>query len=297
VTAASEETAMRRAVIGLAVVLSAAMWGPTAAGAGTQMVIEVFPGPNAIGQALSQANPGDVLNIHAGTYAERVEARIADVTLQAAGDGDVIIDGQCDYRIVVNVSAPGVTLDGLRVVGAGGFVPIEINFSGVDSGRVVNSSVEDTCGNAEYGVNVFDGGSMTISRVTATGFADAGIYIGLVMSTPRGPLVVSNNESFGNDRGIIVENSWGGKILVTGNYLPDNDTTGIWITNSDGVRVIRNRAFDNVLTGIELDSFSDSTLVRRNIAQGHTYDLSNEGGVGNCFLENTYTTSLGDISC
>jgi parallel beta-helix repeat protein len=288
---------MRRSAIGLAVVVAGFMGGATEASAGTHAIIEVFPGPNAIGQALSGANPGDVLNIHAGTYNERVEARVPDVTLQAAGDGDVTIDGQCQPRIVVNVSADGVTLDGLRVIGADGSVPIAINFSGVDSGRVVNSSVEDTCGDAEYGVNVFDSGSIVVSRVTASGFGDAGIYIGLVLSTPQGPLTVSNNESFGNDRGIIVENSSGGKIVVTGNYLHDNATTGIWVTNSDGVRVLRNRAFDNVLTGIDLDSFSDHNLVRRNVAQGHTFDLANEGGTGNCFLDNTYTTSMGDISC
>src|SRR5262245_30619216 len=118
---------MRRGAIGLAVLVSAALWRPLPAGAGTHAVIEVFPGPNAIGQALSLANAGDILNVHAGTYTERVEVGVADVTLQAAGDGDVVIDGQCQYRVVVNVSAPGVTLDGLRVIGANGVAPVEIN--------------------------------------------------------------------------------------------------------------------------------------------------------------------------
>ena len=41
----------------------------------------------------------------------------------------------------------------------------------------------------------------------------------------------------------------------------------------------------------EIDGFGDSD------SAGHTYDLANEGGSGNCFLSNVYTTSFGDITC
>jgi parallel beta-helix repeat protein len=157
--------------------------------------------------------------------------------------------------------------------------------------------VEDTCGGAEYGVNVYQAGSIQIIGVTATGFGDAGIYIGAITSTPRGPLLVKDNESFGNVRGIIVENSHGGQIDVRGNSVHDNTTTGIWVTNSDGVRVLRNTALDNGLSGIELDSLSDDNLIRRNTASGQTYDLANDGGTNNCFVDNNYTTSFGDITC
>jgi parallel beta-helix repeat protein len=221
-----------------------------------------------------------------------------DLTLQDAGDGTVIVDGTCSAADTILIKGDGVTIRGLRVIGAGvGFAPKEIDFVGVTSGRVLDSVVEDTCGNAEYGVNVFNSGSIRVIRTTATGFADAGIYIGQITSTQFGPLLLSDNDTYGNDRGIIVENSAGGQILVRSNSVHDNATTGIWITNSDRVRIQRNIVRDNGDAGIELDSFSDRNMVRQNVAQGQTYDLANHGGNGNCFLGNTYTTSFGDISC
>jgi parallel beta-helix repeat protein len=260
--------------------------------------IEVFPGPNAIHDALAIANTGDILDIHAGTYTEHFTVTIDDLTLQSAGDGTVIVDGACSATDTIQIKGDGVTIRGLRVVGAGsGFAPKEIDFLGVTSGRVLDSEVEDTCGNAEYGVNVFNSGSIRVIRTTATGFSDAGIYIGQITSTEFGPLVLSDNETYGNVRGIIVENSAGGQIVVRGNSAHDNTITGIWITNSDRVHIVMNTVLSNHDVGIELDSLSDRNLVRQNVAMGHTYDLANEGGTGNCFLSNIYSTWFGNISC
>jgi nitrous oxidase accessory protein NosD len=289
---------MRRMATGLAVLaLVVAVMGTAAAAPAGRTVIEVFPGPNAINDALAIANPGDTLNIHTGTYTERARITTKSLTLRAAGDGPVTVDAGCARGYTIDVAASGVTLRGLRVIGSAGLIPIEVNFSHVATGRIIDSTVEDTCGNAEYGVNVFQAGSIQIVRVTATGFADAGIYIGAITDTPNGPLLVSNNESFGNERGIIVENSAGGEILVRWNNTHDNFTTGIWITNSNGVHIQKNTVTDNNTAGIDLDGLSNDNLIRRNVSQGHTFDLANEGGVGNCFLDNTYTTSFGDVGC
>jgi parallel beta-helix repeat protein len=260
-------------------------------------VIEVFPGPNAVTTALAQANPGDVLNIHAGTYPEHVSIHTTNLTLRAAGDGEVTIDGTCSTPTTVDVQAAGTTLRGLRVIGAGQNAAIEINFWRVATGQVIDSVVEDTCGNAEYGINVFGSQTIRVIGNSATGFGDAGIYIGFITSTQRGPLV-QDNESFGNVRGVIVENSEGGQIRVAGNDIHDNQTTGIWVTNSDRVRVDHNTVMDNGDSGIELDPFADRNLIRGNTALGHVFDLVNSGGTnGNCWLDNDYVTSQGDISC
>jgi hypothetical protein len=48
--------------------------------------------------------------------------------------------------------------------------------------------------------------------------------------------------------------------------------------------------------GIELTVGSDHNVVTRNTALGHTFDLSNIG-TDNCFRNNVYVTSEGDISC
>jgi parallel beta-helix repeat protein len=291
---------MRRLAATAAVLVACSLAGtPAHAATGSgKVIIEVFPGPNAIHDALAVANAGDTLDIHTGIYREHFTVGIDDLTLQDAGDGTVTVDGTCSASDTIQIKGDGVTIRGLRVIGAGtGFAPKEIDFLGVTSGRVIDSEVDDTCGNAEYGVNVFNSGSIRVIRTSATGFADAGIYIGQITSTQFGPLVISGNDTYGNERGIIVENSAGGQILVRTNSVHDNATTGIWITNSDGVHIQRNSVLDNHDSGIELDSFSSRNLVRQNVSEGHTYDLANDGGNGNCFQFNTYSTSLGDISC
>ena len=50
-------------------------------------------------------------------------------------------------------------------------------------------------------------------------------------------------------------------------------------------------------TGIQLDSLSDNNLIAGNTALGNHFDLASEGGTGNCWTDNTYETSAGDISC
>jgi parallel beta-helix repeat protein len=261
-------------------------------------VIEVFPGPNAINNALDVAQPGDILNIHAGTYSERVNVDVANVTLRSAGDGQVTVDGMCTASTTVDVLAERVTLQGLRVIGAGlGGAPIAVDFSGRDTGRVISSVVEDTCGDAWYGINVYQGGSIKIIGNSTSGFDDAGIYVGDITSTPFGPLVIRGNETFGNNKGVIVQDSSGAEIQVISNSVHDNLATGIWVNLADGIRVVRNTLDDNGTTGIEVDEFSDGNVIRRNRALGHTFDLYDGGGNGNCWTENVYETSFGDISC
>jgi parallel beta-helix repeat protein len=291
-------TRFRCVLSALSVVATLAVVPSGPVGAATSDIIEVFPGPNAINNALDVAQPGDILNIHAGMYSERVNVDVQGVTLRSAGDGSVTVDGMCTAGTTVDVLAEQVTIRGLRVIGAGlGATPIAIDFSHVREGTVMSSTVRDTCGNAWYGINVYQGGSIRIIDNVASGFEDAGIYVGDINSTPFGPLIVRGNRSFGNNKGVIVQDSFGATIRVTGNQVFDNVETGIWVNLADGIQVVGNILTDNGETGIEVDGFSDGNLIRRNRALGQTFDLYDGGGVGNCWTENVYETSFGDISC
>jgi len=257
-------------------------------------VIEVFPGPNAIQNALAIAVSGDTLNIHTGVYTEHFSVTTTNVTLTAAGDGPVTVDGACVNRWTIQVLADGVAIRGLALQG-GTFG--EITFTRVTRGRIVGSTAIDTCGDAEYGINVYLSGSIVIKQNVTSGFGDAGLYIGSINSTQFGPLVIQRNETFDNVRGIIIEDSAGGSILAVKNRVHDNTTAGIWLHNSDEVLVRSNTVTNNVADGIEVDPTSDDNTISFNTVSGHIYDLANEGGTGNCFLSNVYTTSLGDITC
>jgi len=81
------------------------------------------------------------------------------------------------------------------------------------------------------------------------------------------------------------------------NDAHDNSSSGIFVTNSDAIFLAGNTVADDGQTGIELDASSNGNIVIRNTSLGHVYDLSNDGGTGNCFLDNVYQTSFGDISC
>jgi parallel beta-helix repeat protein len=257
----------------------------------------VFPGPNAITTAIGSAQPGDVLNIHAGTYDESFDVNVVGLTLQSAGDGTVVVDGGCTMSVVIDVVANNVSVKGLTVTGAsGGFEPIDIDLSRVSNGRVSDSVFTDTCGDTQYGINVFDGNGMKITRNTLSGFSDTGIYIGGVVDHTS-PLVVQGNESFGNNRGIIIEDSNHAVIRVLANNVHDNVDAGIWINASDGVRIAGNVATNNGRAGIDVNVFSSHNTVMRNRSSGQTYDLINGGGTGNCFLDNQYVTSQGNITC
>ncbi|HJP66433.1 MAG TPA: right-handed parallel beta-helix repeat-containing protein [Actinomycetota bacterium] len=265
--------------------------------------IEVFPGPNAIQNAVTSAAAGDTLLIHAGTYAEHVTVGSgkSNLTLRAFGDGPVYVDARCQAFTAVDVNAGSVTIDGMRIRGGTYY---ETDFTGVAGGAVTRSVLRDTC-DALYGVNVFNTtGTMFVSGNAAAGFGDAAIYVGGIV-TSTAAVTVAGNHVAGNNRGIIVEDiAAAADVSVDGNTTSRNrmpgesaTTAGIFLRNADGVLVDRNVVRNNGGRGIELDANSTGNVVTANMISGHTYDLSNLG-TNNCFSANAYTTSTGPLpSC
>lgn len=275
----------------LLLVLAATVYGQAQAKS-PNTIIQVNPGSNAIKKALKHANPGDTLSIHAGTYHEAVRVKKPNLTLKAAGDGTVVIDAQCNAVTALNLEAEGITIQGLTVRGATFY---DINIEHLASGTVRNNTVTSSCEGAEYGVNVFDGGSIQVIGNQGSGWDDAVIYIGGINATPSGALLVKKNNTSGSTRGIIIEDSTNVDIQVLKNKVHDNTDTGILIHNSDEIIVNNNTVTNNTNNGIHLDEPSSLNTVNGNTATGHTYDINNEGAA-NCFADNTYETSNGEIT-
>jgi parallel beta-helix repeat protein len=287
------------AVVGVVVALNLAAISPARAA-----TVEVFPGPNAIQNAVTAASAGDTLRIHAGTYNENVVVggTKSNLVLQAFGDGPVIVDAGCGSFTTIDVNAGGVFIDALVVQGGGYY---EVDFQGVAGGTVRRSVLRDTCGSspgAYYGVNVFNtSGTVWINGSWAVGFGDAGFYVGGIQN-PSAIVSVTGNTSIGSNRGIIMEDIVAAStVLVAGNQTRRNRAVGInainagiYLHNADGLTVDGNRVTDNRHRGIELDFGSSGNLVTNNTISGHTYDLSNLGTM-NCFSGNTYTTSNGNL--
>jgi parallel beta-helix repeat protein len=253
--------------------------------------INVHPGPNAIQNAIDGAASGDTLRVHPGRYEESVTVNEHALRIVGVGDSRPIIDGGCAAGAAVNVIRNDVRLEGLKVTGGSEY---EVNFIGRASGRVIDSVVRDTC-DALYGINVFNGGAVKVKDNIATGFRDAGIYVGGITNTRGGVLRLKNNESYGNNRGIIVEDSLRRTdIRVIGNSVHGNDLpglgfrSGIFVHNGDGVLFRGNRANRNGRYGIHLDADSDHNRLFDNKAKRNgDRNFFNEGS-GNCGSGNSF---------
>lgn len=280
-----------------------------AAGSAHAATIEVTPGPNAIAKAIAKAHNGDVLRIHAGNYGGNFDVN-KRVTLRGVG-GRPLINAHCNFRAAITVSSSGFTLDHLKVVGAAehsnqGPFPSEVDVRGVATGKIHDLILNDPCGGvdvgAEYGINVFNSGQVEVSNNLVTGgFSDAGIYIGGIVDTGSGQLRVVSNSSYGNHQGVIVEDSgFDGIVVLAHNSLHNNTAngvegsrSGIFLHNSDKVRMRNNTVRNNGDFGINLDPNSDNNRLFDNTVTSNPTDLENDGSA-NCGSGNTFGSVSGN---
>jgi parallel beta-helix repeat protein len=269
------------------------------AGAGFLMLVparapaattHVYPGPNAIQKAIDQAEPGDRLVIHGGRYEEHV---VVDkrIDLVAAQNVTPVIAGGCGSQATIDVTANGVLLRGLKVIG-GNYYEVDAIFVGNLTLRRL--TLTDTCGNAFYGVNIYSTGAVLVAKTRASGFEDAGIYVGGISD---GPVMVRRNVTFGNNRGILIEEVQPDTVKVLYNRSSHNQLSGlgtpsgVWLHEADGTVVGWNTFHGNGDYGIHLDPGSGGNVVRGNTAtENDQLDILDEGS-GNCFQNNTYGTS------
>jgi parallel beta-helix repeat protein len=252
--------------------------------------IEVRRGPNALQKAIDRASAGDKLRVHRGRYRESV---VVDKPLQIVNRSHKkkrrrpVIDAGCDDSTTIAVRSPGVRLRGLKVVGSGVF---GVDFHQVETGRARKLWVKNTCGpDSEYGINLTDTGAIKLIRNRTEGYPDAGIYVGEITDAASGELLISRNDSFGNRRGLVVENSVpAADIVVDGNRFHDNtvpgtgDPSGIFVHNSDGVIFSNNVADSNAFYGIHLDLDSDLNRLFENVFEGNGVQNIRNDGSGNC---------------
>ena len=289
---------MRRALLALA--LAGAASAAPAQGA----TITVSPGPNAIQAAVDRADRGDRLLIRAGTYREDVTV---DKRLRIIGEEGKrpLINGRCRSDTTIDVTANGVKLRHLKMKGArsGPGFGYTVNVVGVSSVILQGLVLKESCdgSRAYYGVNVFDTGALEIRGSTAAGgYADAGIYVGGIGDLGSHRLLVRNNEVFGNNVGILIEDSVpAANISVFANRAHGNDApgltdrqAGILVRRSDGGRYVGNRVHRNGDYGIHLlDDFgnsSDENVLRRNRARRNGGRNFLDQGVGNCGSGNSF---------
>jgi parallel beta-helix repeat protein len=258
--------------------------------------IDVEPGRKAIAKALGRASDGDTLRLHGGRYRESlIVGKRVDIV--AARGERPVIDGRCRTGVVIAVRIGGVLLRGLTVVGADegfGSAPINVDFSGVGTGAARGLTVRNTCSDeVEYGINVFNSRKIDITGNVARGFSDAGIYVGGITTTGNGAILMRRNETFANNRGFILEDITGGRLILRGNDIHDNTIpghgppSGVFLHNANGVLIADNSIADDGEIGVHLDENSNDNVLNGNDVSGSPTPLLNEGN-GNCGTGNDF---------
>ncbi|MCB0875527.1 MAG: NosD domain-containing protein [Solirubrobacterales bacterium] len=284
--------ALRRIV--LAVLFIPALAAAQPAGAATIDVHPRGPAVNAVQRAINRAEPGDRIRVHHGRYRHAIEVDKPLRIVAARHERRPVIDARCLDSIAVDVQANGVALDGLRIVGSAD--AFTVNFINIRRGSVNDLKLVNTCGQALYGVNVYGRGAIRITGNHARGYRDAGYYVGSIATTGSRVLAIRDNTATGNNRGAIVEDSFGDDvdIRVIGNDFHDNTIdgegvpSGIFVHNSDHTMIRGNRTDDNGVYGIHVDPESDGNVFVGNSSAGNgTADFFDEG-TGSCGSGNSF---------
>ena len=206
--------------------------------------------PFELQEALIDAQPGDVIEMMAGTYHFNTELNVVcdNITLrgagrdetilsfrnQAAGSSGIVATG--DAFVIENLSVEDTVGNAIKVLGAK-----DVTFR--------NVRVEWTTGpkptNGAYGIYPVECQNVLIENCISIGASDAGIYVGQSQD-----VIVRGCHAKQNVAGIEIENTL--RADVFDNDVVDNtggilvfDLPGLTLTNGGHVRVFRNKITNN----------------------------------------------------
>ncbi len=211
---------------------------------GAEVTIRVPADAPTISDAVSLAQPGDLVLVAPGVYHESVLIETERITLRGESRAEVVIDGQVRRPNGVVVTAPGVAVEnltvrnntqtGLLVTGSAAAVDALPGSGGYDTGDEPVSLLDSflvshvtATRNGLYGIYAFSAQNGVIEHSYTSGAADSGIYVG--QCRPCG-IVVRDNVSELNAVGYEGTNA-SGDMYVVGNRLVGN-RVGL-TTNSD----------------------------------------------------------------
>ena len=153
-----------------------------------------------IGAALADALPGDIINVHPGTYEESVI--ISGVTLKALRGPEVTV-----------IQSPDGTGDGVTLTGNQNVSLIGFRIQGFDRGIFVNT----------------DAGNTKVSNCISTGNSSDGFY--LSESVPLSTKIVNNISADNGGNGIYANLGWVTLTSIFSNILYRNGIAAFYGSN------------------------------------------------------------------
>lgn len=214
----------------------------------------------SIQAAVDRALPGDIIEVEAGIYHETVYIDIPNITVRGLVDGEnrPWIDGQGVLSDGFNTTGDDFTLEGFGIrdtVGNG------VLTTGAERVAYRDLIIENA---GIYGLYPVECTDVLIEYVSATGIADAAIYVG----QSRGPIIVRNNTVFGNVTGIEIENSTYAEVYD--NHVYDN-SGGILVfllPNNPSLVGYGTRVYNNLIEDNNHVNFGDANTVVSKVPSG-----------------------------
>jgi len=206
-------------------------------------------------ELLLDAQPGDVIEIPAGTFSfdRSLSLDVDGVTIRGAGIDETILSfaDQVTGAEGLLVSASDFTIEHLAIEDTVGDA-LKVNEGENITIRSVRTEWTGgySADNGAYGIYPVQTTNVLIEDSVAIGASDAGIYVG-----QSNNVVVRNNRAEFNVAGIEIENSVGADVY--GN-MATNNTGGILIFNLPGLsqRGSGTRVYDNEIVANNTENFS-----------------------------------------
>jgi parallel beta-helix repeat protein len=203
---------------------------------------------------------GDTVLVEPGVYHETVFVDRAGIMIKGVVEGDdrPWLDGQGILSDGFNTTGDDFLLEGF---GIRDYIGNGVLTTGAEHLVYRDLIIENT---GIYGIYPVETTDVLIENVTASGIADAALYVG----QSRGPIIVRDNEVFGNVTGIEIENSTNAEVYD--NYVHDN-TGGIlvFLLPNNPSRVGYNtRVYNNRIENNNLPNFADENAIVGNVPPG-----------------------------
>ncbi|MBZ0243193.1 MAG: right-handed parallel beta-helix repeat-containing protein, partial [Bacteroidales bacterium] len=223
-----------------------------------------------IQEAVDVADPGDIINVAAGIYAENVvvnkaviiegpnknvDPRIAAALRTSGSSAEAIVDGGGSSSPVFEITVAGVVLNGIEIRNGTGDLVSSPSGAPVKTGVIVKYCIVNNAGDEGIQLRNVDGGGVEYCYIHNT------IGDGINLSSECTNSYIKNNQvttSASNDAAIYLYSN-GPNMLINNNLVSG-------VTSANGIMIgIKNGNDAN-----KNSSYANNAIVSNNIVTGHT---------------------------
>ncbi|OCT16380.1 hypothetical protein A8709_02820 [Paenibacillus pectinilyticus] len=231
-------------------------------------IIEVFPNtPTAIQDAVTLANPGEVILVHKGIYYESVQipSEKSNLRIVANSRYSAILDGRhfLIEAFLLN-NAAGVEIEGFKIKN---YLSTGIRIFNGKSNRVIHNKISDINGSEDpLGIFANNSPGNLFMKNTIEQIGSAGVGSAIRLSVVSGTWVIQNKLKHNSVHGIEVIAS--NHNAIVSNQISKNKGDGIMISQSDNNLLLANKLSDQGDNGVNAQS-TNNYILKSKIKENH----------------------------